>query len=369
MSSNRKIFALILVILLLGCGFANGDILGEEIEKIITKTPPAVGVKIIGLLIPDVPELEPQIERVIGPGREKFQRGLNRSAPWRAMIEKEIAAQGLPQGLIAVVLQESNFAPQAVSPTGAGGLWQFKSATARLFKMRYDVFVDDRFDPQVATKNALNYLKELYQQFGDWSLAMAAYNWGRGSLAGCIEENKGEKDFWKLSRDGKIRDETKNYVPSIYARLIVWQNPAKFGFKPVAADPVVSFSLLPFTDIHELEEAAGIAKGALAILNPQLLTRYTPGVPVDYSIWVTKQMAEKLSKLEEKDGFAKFSKNPASLIGVKMIWHTVKAGQTLWAISQKYNTCVKSLHGYNNWRVTPKLEPGMKVIVFVPTAK
>jgi len=364
------LFLFTIIALLIFCfGILHGDPLGQEIEKIMDSNPGSSSKEIGALTIPDVPELEYHMARVLGPGRDNFQAALDRSALWRAMIKKKLTAANMPIGLIAVVLQESAFQINAVSPTGAGGLWQFKSATARLLKMRYDAFVDERFDPEISTEKAIEYLKDLYREFGDWTLALAAYNWGRGSVSRCITENNGERDFWKLARAGKIRNETKNYAPSIYARLLIWNKPAGFGFKPIAPTPARKFSLYPFTDLVALEKAAGIKKGALIKLNPQLKTRYTPPAPANYSIWVTEELKGKLMALDGKTGLDKFSTNPEKLIDVKMIWHTVKKGQTLWSISQKYKTCIESLRGFNNWGIIPELAMGMKIKVFVPREK
>ena len=317
------------------------------------------------LVIPAREEIKAQLNRITGPDRIGMEKMLLRASTWRALVQKAIDKIGLPPGLIAVVMQESAFDPSAVSRTGAGGLWQFKPATGRLFKLRHDAFVDERFDPAASTETALEYLSALHDQFGNWELAMAAYNWGKGSLAKCIEANGGISDFWKLSNLGKIRPETRDYVPAIYARLIVWKNPAKYGFNPVESDPVATFNAPPLSDLEKMERACALSTGSLTKLNPHLLAGCTPPYKSKRGILVSKKAVAKLQKaLRDKKSVA-FTTTIDKIRTIRKVRHTVKKGESLWGIGQKYNTCMQSLLDFNGWKTAPPLQPGMVVTVYV----
>lgn len=157
-----------------------------------------------------------------GRGRETTRQGLARSADYRARAEQIFTAEGVPAKLVWLAQVESGWKSEAVSPVGAGGVWQFMPATARDFGMRVDDEVDERLDFEKATRASARYLKRLSKRYdGNWELAIGAYNCGEGAMDRAIERAGGVENFWVLARAGVLPDETARYVPAVLAATIV----------------------------------------------------------------------------------------------------------------------------------------------------
>ncbi|PYQ36685.1 MAG: lytic transglycosylase, partial [Acidobacteria bacterium] len=161
-------------------------------------------------------------------GRGIFERALARSGRYREMMLPILKEEGVPQDLIYLAQAESGFHALAVSRVGARGIWQFMGSRARGYGMHHNVYVDDRQDPEKSTRAAARHLKDLYNQFGDWYLAMAAYNSGPGTVQAAVKRT-GYADFWELYNRNVLPKETKNYVPIILAVTIMAKNPAQYG--------------------------------------------------------------------------------------------------------------------------------------------
>ncbi len=158
-----------------------------------------------------------------GGGGPRLRTSLFRLGPHRGHLEGVLAQNGLPPDLLAIAFVESNFAPNAVSPKGATGLWQFMPATAVRYGLEFKPFQDDRIDLEKSTSAAARYLTDLHAKFGDWLLALAAYNAGEAEVESAIAKGK-TRDFWALSRLRLLPNETKEYVPKVLAALHVWKN-------------------------------------------------------------------------------------------------------------------------------------------------
>ena len=157
-------------------------------------------------------------------GRNTMVQAYQRSGKYRAMILRILKEEGVPQDLIYLAQAESGFHPLAVSRVGARGMWQFMHYTAPGYGLQHDWWVDDRQDPEKSTRAAARYLKDLYKQFGDWYLAMAAYNSGAGNVQRAVQRT-GYADFWELYKRNVLPLETKNYVPIIVAMTVMAKNP------------------------------------------------------------------------------------------------------------------------------------------------
>ena len=155
---------------------------------------------------------------------------------YREMIARILKQEGVPQDLIYLAQAESGFQPLALSRAGARGMWQFMAGSAQVYGLERSWWVDDRQDPEKATRAAARHLKDLYNQFGDWYLAMAAYNSGASTVQHAVERT-GYADFWELYRRGVLPKETQNYVPIILAVTIIAKNPEQYGLTHVAAVP------------------------------------------------------------------------------------------------------------------------------------
>ncbi|MGH9335926.1 MAG: lytic transglycosylase domain-containing protein, partial [Vicinamibacteria bacterium] len=161
--------------------------------------------------------------------REWFQEALDRGALYLPLFERILEEEGVPKDLVYLSMIESAFKPRAVSRAGARGLWQFISGTGKLYGLRQDYWVDDRFDPERATRAAARHLKDLYDEFGDWYLAFAAYNAGPRRIERAIKRS-GIRDFWTLAQKRHLPRETRSYVPLILAATVIGKNPEVYGF-------------------------------------------------------------------------------------------------------------------------------------------
>jgi membrane-bound lytic murein transglycosylase D len=145
---------------------------------------------------------------------------------------------GVPQELVNLAIVESRFQPDAVSHKGAVGLWQFMSATARSFGLRVPparrlAYLDERRDPILSTFAAARFLRHLYEEFGCWHLALAAYNSGLGNVNRAIGRAK-KYDFWSLARRGLLAKETADFVPRFIAVTLIMSNPKRYGFNALS---------------------------------------------------------------------------------------------------------------------------------------
>src|SRR6202163_4284880 len=175
-------------------------------------------------------------------GRAIVETGLRRAGRYREMIARVLHEEGVPQDLIYLAQAESAFQPLALSRAGARGIWQFVAYRGQQYGLRHTWWIDERQDPEKATRAAAQHLRDLYGLFGDWYLAMAAYNCGPGNVQKGIERT-GYADFWELYRRNVLPKETKNYVPIILALTLIAKDAARYGIYvdpevPVATDMV-----------------------------------------------------------------------------------------------------------------------------------
>jgi membrane-bound lytic murein transglycosylase D len=200
-------------------------------------------------------------------------RLLVRSSAYLFYIIEEVEARDMPSELALLPFVESAFIPTAVSPAKAAGMWQFMPATGKYFKLDQNIFRDERGDIIKSTRAALDYLQKLYDMFGDWQLALAAYNWGEGSVGRAIAKNKAanlQTDYWSLS----MPNETKNYVPKLLAYKRIIEDPQKYGFKlpKVANHPYfVSIPVEQDIDVDKVIELSGITRTQFLALNPSYI--------------------------------------------------------------------------------------------------
>jgi hypothetical protein len=176
------------------------------------------------------PEVRKYVEHYArGNGRRTTLEGLERSTAYRQRAEEIFADAGVPTELVWLAQVESGWKAEAVSPVGAGGVWQFMPATARDFDMRVDAEVDERLDFEKSTHASASYLRRLARRYdGNWELAIAAYNYGEGNIDKACEK-AGVEDFWALCRADLLPEETKNYVPKVLATATIGADPASYG--------------------------------------------------------------------------------------------------------------------------------------------
>lgn len=221
-------------------------------------------------------------------GRGMFETWLKRSGRYQEMIQTELRERRLPEDLIWVAMIESGFDARARSPAGAVGLWQFMPSTGEVYGLQHGRLLDQRRNPRLATQAAAHHLRDLYMRFGEWDLALAAYNMGYEQLLDAIDRY-GTTDFNELARQEAIPAETAAYVPKIAAAAIVANNLEHFGFDRVdVARPVdaAEIPVPPGTSLRTVAKAAGVSTAAIRNLNPDYLGERVPPGRGDFILLV-----------------------------------------------------------------------------------
>ncbi len=211
-------------------------------------------------------------------GRNTLVYGLKRSGRYRDMISRILAEEGVPQEMIFLAQAESAFTPRAVSRKAACGMWQFVSWRGREYGLNQTSLSDERLDPEKATRAAARHLKDLYDQFGDWYLAMAAYNCGPGCVDAAVRRT-GYADFWELRNRNALPRETSNYVPIILAMTLMAKNAKEYGLDDLVLDPPASWERISFpSSVHLplIADAADVPLSTIKELNPQVLGNVAP---------------------------------------------------------------------------------------------
>ena len=211
-------------------------------------------------------------------GHNTLLHSFQRAGRYRAMIQRVMAEEGVPQDLIYLAVAESGFNPRAINArTHAGGMWQFMP-NDRFYGLARNAYVDERFDPEKSTRAYARYMKFIYNQLGDWYLAMAGYDWGTGHIQQAVQKT-GYADFWELYKRNNLPGETKNYVPQILAAIIIANNPTQYGFDDVTLDPPLltdTVTLHYSVDLRLVSDIVDAPVDELIALNPSLLRLVTP---------------------------------------------------------------------------------------------
>src|SRR5438067_67580 len=209
----------------------------QALEKAIAVLPvapieiPKVDVEAAaGIPVPEHPSIRGALAYFTTQLRPDIQQSLTRSGQYKKLIDRVLAEFKLPKALAYLPVIESAYTPTMTSRAGAHGIWQFMPDTAREYGLRVDWWVDERADPERSTRAAVAYLRDLYRQFNDWPLTLAAYNAGPGRIRRALETN-GATTFWELCDAGALPKETRGYVPTFFATLMIPSDPATYGFR------------------------------------------------------------------------------------------------------------------------------------------
>ncbi len=287
--------------------------------------------------------------------RKEFDAGRVRSGRYIKLIKKIFREAGLPEDLAYMAHQESAYKNTAYSRARATGMWQFMSFTGRKYGLKRNIWVDERRDFEKATRAAAAYLKDNYARFGDWYLAMAAYNAGEGKIGRAIRRT-GSRDFWKIARTRSIRRETKNYIPAILASILIDKSPADYGFDP-EIDPPLKWDTLTIdkpTDLQVIADATGTSLKEIRELNPELRGLVTPpNVPL-YTVRVPRgtkrDLRARLATLTDEE---------------RVSWtrHVVRRGENFTKISRNYKVPLRAVLDANPYYARKRLQPGTVINV------
>lgn len=284
-------------------------------------------------------------------GRATLLAGLRRSGKYKDLIERVFAEEGVPQELLYLAQAESGFLPRAVSNKQAVGMWQFISATGSTYSLNRGSGYDERLDPEKATRAAAKYLKDLYAHYGDWYLAMAAYNCGAGAVDRAIERT-GYADFWELMKRKALPRETQNYVPIIVAMTIMAKNPKDYGLDAVDMDAPVEYDsihLSASTNLNLIADATLQPVSVIHDLNPSLLRQVAPA---GFEVHIPKGSAD--------TAMAALDTVPAES---RQAWrlHHVQSGDTLDSIARSFHMSADRIAAVN--RSTDSLEAGDVLLI------
>jgi len=287
-------------------------------------------------------------------GRAIVENGLRRGGQYREMIQRTLREEGLPQDLIYLAQAESAFQPRALSRARAVGMWQFMSFTGREYGLRRTWWVDDRQDPEKATRAAAKHLRDLYELYQDWYLAMAAYNSGAGNVTRAIERT-GHADFWELYKRNALPRETKNYVPIILALSLIAKDAERYGIRAEPEAPQRYDRVKPVhaLDLRLVAESIDESVERLKALNPQLLRMTTPADP-EFELRLPEGMLQRF--------LAEIALIPPEK-WVSWRRHRVEEGDVLSAIAKKYGTSTQAIAEANGLDSRGPLEVGLKLII------
>ena len=289
-------------------------------------------------------------------GRRQFEIWLKRYAEYGELIHGILDECELPEELVFLAMIESGLNPKAYSRASAVGLWQFIYSTGKNYGLKRTWYVDERRDPVKSTHAACAYLKDLYEEFDNWYLAMAAYNSGSGRVHRAVRLHQ-TNDFWQMH---SLPRETRNYIPYYLATAIIGSDPEKYGFKTIKKSPLEYDEVIleKSADLTVVSRAAGIKLKTLQKYNPELRQSATP----DVSSYVLKlptgkkeTFAANYNALPENERFAPV-----------FVTHRIRKGESLWTISKKYGISIHDLASRNKIRNRHKIRIGQKLIIPVP---
>ena len=338
----------------------NGLGAGEDSDKVVYDKSPIDDI--LELTFPIDPRLKPKVKEEVKAtasalpleesdavlsyvhffssdrGKRILTAGLRRAGRYRPLIQRILDEEGVPQELIYLAQAESGFLPRAVSYKKAAGMWQFLSWRGKQYGLQVTPTADDRLDPEKATRAAAQHLRDLYNQFGDWYLALAAYNCGPGCVDRAVERT-GYADFWQLSRLNVLPKQTQNYVPAIIAITIMAKNPKDYDLVGIETDAPIQYDTIRLeaaTNLMLIADALDRPAAEVRELNPALLKGVAPA---GYELRIPKGSSHALVAALESVPDTK-----------RASWrlHRVERGETLAAIAKRYRTGAASIASVNH---------------------
>ena len=292
-------------------------------------------------------------------GHAHLLRSLERAGKYKEMIQRILREEGVPQDLIYLAVAESGFQPQAINrSSGAGGMWQFMPFRGA-YGLERNGWVDERFDPEKSSRAYAKYIKSLYNQFGDWYLALAAYDWGPGYVQRAVMKT-GYADFWELYRRGVLPGETKNYVPGIIAAAIMAKNPKQYGLEGLVPEPPLVADTVTVSYPVDLRLVADVTNASLqdiVALNPSLLRMSTPQ-DAEFDLHLPAGTRDLYQKRIESIPQEK-----------RTTWrfHVVKAGESLDSVANMYHSRTSEIASANALDSDASVDAGDELVVPIAT--
>lgn len=299
-------------------------------------------------------DVERWLDYYKGQGRASFEITLARAGRYERPMRAILRRKGLPEDLVYLSLIESGFHATAYSRARALGLWQFVPATARLYDLEMNQWVDERLDPIAATHAAAEYLEDLHREFGDWYLAVAAYNGGPGRVNRAIRRG-GSRDFWTLAEKRLLLRETRDYVPKLIAAALLAKDPRTHGLR-ARPHPTGTFDfgyVLDATSLDVVAEAADVPFDEILALNLHLIRGVTPP-GVRYRVRLPPGRARLFT-----ENYARVAPSDR----VRSVLHLVRRGETLGQIARRYGTSISRIRTANDGLDPSRLLAGQRIVV------
>ena len=293
-----------------------------------------------------------------GKGRELMQNYLERSTRYISLMKVILKNQGLPEDLVYIALIESGFNPKAHSRSNAVGYWQFIQGTGRRFGLRIDHFVDERRDPELSTRAAVEYFKDLYTLFESWHLALASYNAGEYKVNRAMMKYY-NRNFWHLISKKSLPSETSNYVPKFIAARRIANNPKKYGFSNLQYQERLQYDTVPVTQsisLKKLSENLKIDYETLKSLNPMYKGEYVPVYDKDTAIRVPSGLQASATESLASSLMAR-----PKYAYMDHYWYRVRRGDTLYRIARRNKTTVANLRRANRMGGRSLIRLGQKL--------
>ena len=300
--------------------------------------------------------------------RAQTEKQLGLAELYFPIFEDYLQRYGLPLELKYLAVVESGLNPLARSPSNAIGLWQFLYGAAQMFDLQISSYIDERYDVYKSTDAACRYLQYLYRIFGDWNLALAAYNGGPGELEKAIARSGGKRDFWELYP--YITAAMRNYVPAFIAVNYVFNHANRHSLEPTLRNPL--FNDLDTLQVHQKISFSSISKtidmdeNAIRELNPCYLLNEIPYMGQPMILVLPRDKAIDFLKAENKIIATRKNTNtilPEQLPGMTSIQYTVQPGDFLHKIAVRYGCTVDDICRWNNLS-DRNLSAGMKLIIW-----
>jgi membrane-bound lytic murein transglycosylase D len=286
--------------------------------------------------------------------KEKFSLWLSRSGKYLDLMKGILKEKDVPEEIVFLSLIESGFNPFAYSPARAAGYWQFIASTAKRYGLKINWWRDERRDPVKSTEAAANYLKDLYEMFGSWNLAMAAYNAGEGKILKALNKTKTD-DYWSLLNTRYIKSETKDYVPKFIAASLIANSPQNFGFEDLEYHRPLNYDEVTIelpVDLEVIAECTETTEEVIRGLNPELRRWCTPPDVPEYVLKIPEGKKDlflkNLSQIPEEERFS---------IDI----YKVKKGDTFKRISKNTGIPVQVILDLNSMEKIIPLKAGVKI--------
>jgi len=287
--------------------------------------------------------------------KDRFNKWLRNSKYYMPHLKEMLEQEGVPKDLAYLPLIESGFNPKAVSRANAVGMWQFIESTGKIYGLKMNFWLDERRNYEKSTIAASNYLKDLYDEFGSWELALAGYNCGEIRIRDGIRKTN-SYDYWIVSRT--LPRETRNYVPKYIAAVIIAKNPRKYGFHEVnydEKDRFVKTSVPPEKSLNDIANLVGYEPSELRNHNPGLISGITPPGG-NYEIYIRPEFSERFERNNDK--FASLKSVKPKRTTYKR--YKVRSGDSLWLISRKFGVSINSIKRTNKLS-SNTLKPGQRL--------